>query len=174
MELKDKIPETINKRYGCAQCEWRGFDVCPVFQGSGQDYILPQEQICDKRKEWILMLTPHYTVAPTKDQWERDFNLAIGQERMLKEKHLYEHYNNQALKEQDHEKSISLGKKGNKHYQNWQYLWKELLKYQDLQVGREMPKKVEVTKKVEPSPSDVARMIKHANKEVIEVNKDGP
>lgn len=169
------IPFSILRRLGCLHCEWRDSSRCPVKKG----HSYPSSHICDFRKFWILSLIPNYVTVPSVSQFQRDFNLALIQIRSLKEY--------RAIDECERNLSsflsslptdmgqVNLTGSQQKRYNfldgllrsarfNWFSLVKKLVHYEDLQYGREIPKKIE-HQHVRIKPSDVGRLIRDVNAE---------
>lgn len=173
------IPKSAIQRLGCLFCEWRDRKACPNLK-KGKTKV-PENGICDKRIDWITSLTADYKTPPTFSQWRLDYNNAVMEIRVRKEKQLEEEL------ELEYQKKVSEGfsetelktlrTKIEKHKNFWSGFWKELQRLDDLQVNRETPRKRELDVRVEhkATPADVAALIRKANEKekIVDVEVNG-
>ena len=167
------IPSDVFSSHGCLRCSWRSSSECPHYCAKSSRTTFPASGICNRRKAWLLAITPDYTRRVTLSQWTRDFMLALGTIRLEGELRMLQLMEDELKQLPIHSSDSEVNRKINTLDQRLslrknhvEKLWSKILHYTDAQVDRETPKKVEV-KRMTIKPSDVADMIKN---NVIEVN----
>lgn len=154
--MMSNVPEEAYRFLGCVTCNWKGDTRCPRFTLEKQ-ILYPKEQICGKRKEWIETLSVNYDKTPTFDQWRRDFLLAQQlpkiQSYIDAEERIMSRYNE--LDPEDYSNQEDMDKLA-KQMQTFRSAYIELSKFGaelgDKQVGRDQPRKAELTIKKQPTP----------------------
>jgi len=158
------VPKSFFKVFGCNHCEWKNRKECLGPFDAG---------LCDARQAWLVSFLPDYEKKPTLDRVRLDFNKALGSDRMLKTSYLLSSLESQKevtekkLDEcKDSKELAQLRKVLNmlddnieRNQRNFQKMWATLTSISDVQVGREMPKKIETTHEHIIRPSDIRRMM---------------
>ena len=168
------LPAGVLKSYGCLSCEWRSTDDCP-FKGK----TLPG--ICDYRKEFLLAFTLPYDKTPSMDKWQRDFTLQLQHQQYLVDiKSLTTLASEIASAKADRadKKVVVLQDQYDSLYWKYHKNWTNVTKFNDAQITRDTPRKLEVTHETKVRPSDIARKIREARLidvevEVVEVKENG-
>lgn len=166
------IPREAYDKLGCIFCEWRHTKDCPFLNKEKLITVFPEEKICDRRRAWIYLLSRTYENIPSFSQWQLDFNKALAQTRMLKAMNLEEYFNEEAK----HFERMNDAEGVNRSYQKahkqriyWETIWKEMCRLDDLQVNRETPKRIEVTKREEIGIMQVGELIKRNEPKMIDI-----
>jgi hypothetical protein len=146
----NNVPVKAFVIHGCQSCDWRGGFKCPAYKGFDESVnerdSLPVEGYCKERRDWLVTLTRPYKTPPTYTQWVVDFNKTLAQVQLSKE-----YSKMQMLESQLDDLTVNDDDYGrienakNRIRDRWFLLWKELVRFEDLQVSREMPKKIEVS-----------------------------
>ena len=165
----DVVPPDIFRVYGCLSCSWRNTIECPYYDKSTEFTKYPIGGICDRRKAWLLVITPDYTEPVTVSQWKRDFMLSLGSLRLEGELKVLQNLEDELRRLPLYSEDKDVRRKINTldtriatRKRDINHLWGKILQFTDAQVDRETPKKLEV-QKVTLKPSDVAAMLKTVN-----------
>lgn len=163
--LKEKhIPNAAISRFGCMHCPDRHTKDCPHFDMDTLKVEAPQGGICDKRLEWLMSLTPNYERRPSLSQFLLDVTKAQGHIRSQKDARILEKMEWELTQCNDDTKQKDLMEKIDKGWMRWFALNKHLTHYEDLQVDRETPKKVEMTHETKVRPQDIGKLIQKHGK----------
>jgi len=150
--IKDsKVPVKAFKLFGCLHCPWRNTKDCPFLDDEKIFTNIPIDGICDKRRMWVISLSPQYDKVPTLSQWRMDINKNITQTRLEKDKYILDWLEEQYATEENEDQRRMLQKQAHKVRMDWERLNNIIMKYDDLQVNRETPKKLEIEHSKKPT-----------------------
>lgn len=177
IKYKHPLPDGTTKylvpdilvHFNCHKCLWRCTKDCPYWTKEQPD-ILPDDDICKKRIDWLLSFSRPYTVKPTHSQLMLDLHKAMGTDRMLKEQRRLERYEAKLAKyELDGKKGDHVDKlrKDVRIWRaNWAWLFNKITVLEHEQVKLDTPKKVEVQHKRQMTPEEFVNTI---NDSIIDI-----
>jgi len=191
------LPQQVTNHYGCINCEWKTLGRCPFgfrygVRATAVDNNHPNG-ICVDRRNYLASFVvgesrgPHLTFA----QWHRDFLMgkaahqeqfdfaevqdlyAIRSQLMMEVTQLESAYKDDmspATKKVLDETKIKLkqlDKMTTKRRGEWQSLWREVTGFQEKQLDRNTPKKVETTITNKLTPEDIHDMVRDVEFKVV-------
>ena len=179
------VPLKAQKMFGCDACEWCGhkLGLCPL-KLTKNDKRRHRGGICQRRMNYLQVFTNDYEKQPTFSKWHRDFMVNRAAFRERKEYVLLEKLeaDYEKLKNQRFEDYYAETGKDAKEYMRelktlngdlkvakaqWQSIWDTVLKYEDKQVDRETPKRVETTERKLFTLSDINQAVRDFDKEGV-------
>ncbi len=150
------LPAMAKRLHGCVHCEWRGTLLCAFGFKGGKGTKLTKNVhrngICEERINFLLDFSRSYKKKPSYSQWQRDWNIGMGQVKMLEDsKKLKEIEQKLDIYEEDEDidqKELNkIKREKSKLREEWFSLWKELVRFEESQLSREQPRKIEVEDK---------------------------
>lgn len=161
------LPVQAQRLYGCSNCEWKGTTLCPLgFKRDSKEAHL--NGICSDRANWLASFAPSNHAKFS--EWQLEFNKALAQAVNLRDyqkmmqldaelRSLQESGADPKEVKQKH-KALLLARS------DWQFLWRDLTKFDNLQVQRETPQILEVRKAI--TPEDIHKIMRDAKKAELE------
>jgi len=189
------MPDSVRRTYGCMNCEWRGTELCP----SGFKRGRPKDE-SERCANWICPFRASYLAGFVREcyplngcksitisMWRKAILTSTTHVQQMKELFKFEQLQDKLedleddlnkLKESGTEEEVlqkeeeweKLLAKVDYARNNWTKTTNMLMFYNAKDLDREIPKKQEITT-INVNPSDIARMIRNAEKKTV-INQD--
>lgn len=154
------LPKGVIRTRGCNGCEWNNWGKCN-YGGSHP------KGICPERVKYLMSFTRSHDKKVSFSQWQRDFNIDTVDFAYRNETERLQVLDKKIEEMESDPLVDSRDLKATRHrrdmvWKNWQDLWRDLTRFEESQISRETPRKIEVTERKTFSLEDIHRVMREA------------